>query len=156
MEKKGNKKKFINLVFILIMVSFVIIITVNATSCTLFKKKGNSTKATTEKATEGTKVFGPTFDLGEMIVNLSDEGQARYAKMSVAFELKDEKALEEAKKRDPQIRDMVVELIGSETSEEILSLDTRNALKQEILKKINTQFAGDLLVQVFFTNILVQ
>ena len=76
--------------------------------------------------------------------------------MSVAFELEDEKKLEEVKKMDPLVRDIVVELLSAESSEKILSLDARNDLKKRILERVNENLAEGAVMQVFFTNVLVQ
>jgi flagellar FliL protein len=165
-----NKKKFFNLIIVIIIVGIVMFLAINSSSCSLFKKKdataatnADGTKTTTtEKAEtaeakkEVKKPFGPSFDLGEIIVNLSDAGQARYAKMSVAFELEDEKTLIEAEEMDPLIRDIVVELLSSESSEKILSLTSRNDLKKRILDRVNEHFEEGKVMQVFFTNVLVQ
>jgi flagellar protein FliL len=165
-----NKKKIFNLVFVIAIVGLITFLAVNSSSCQLFKKKdatvvtnADGTKTATAETTktvetkkEEKKAFGPTFDLGEIIVNLSDAGQARYAKMSVAFELENEKTLEEATKMDPLIRDIVVELFSGESSEKILSLSARNDLKIRIMDRVNEHFAEGKVMQVFFTNVLVQ
>ena len=52
--------------------------------------------------------FGPVFNVGEVIVNLSDVGQARYVKVEVVLELSDEETLKEVEKRTPQIRDIII------------------------------------------------
>jgi flagellar protein FliL len=167
---KPNKKKLFNLLFVIVIVGLIMFLAVNSSSCQLFKKKDAATETnaagetvvvaevakTAETKKEEKKVFGPTFDLGEIIVNLSDAGQARYAKMSVAFELEDEKTLEEATKMDPLIRDIVVELFSGESSDKILSLPARNDLKNRIMERLNEHFAEGKVVQVFFTNVLVQ
>ena len=173
-----NRKKFLNLIVVIILVGLVMFLALNSSSCQLFKKKdatvvtnADGTKTTiaagaktttTEKAKtpetkkEEKKKFGPTFDLGEIIVNLSDAGQARYAKMSVAFELENAKTLIEAEEMDPLIRDIVVELLSGESSEKILSLTARNELKTRIMERINEHFEEGKVLQVFFTNVLVQ
>ena len=173
-----NRKKLLNLIFVTAIVGLIMFLALNSSSCQLFKKKdatvvtnADGTKTTiaagaktttTEKAKtpetkkEEKKKFGPTFDLGEIIVNLSDAGQARYAKMSVAFELQDAKTLIEAEEMDPLIRDIVVELLSGESSEKILSLAARNDLKKRIMDRVNEHFAEGKVMQVFFTNVLVQ
>jgi len=157
-----NRKKLLNLIFVTAIVGLIMFLALNSSSCQLFKKKAASGETTAESIKtaetkkEEKKEFGPTFDLGEIIVNLSDEGQARYAKMSVAFELKDEKMLKEVEKMDPLVRDIVVELLSGESSEKILSLSTRNDLKKRIMERVNENFTEGAVMQVFFTNVLVQ
>jgi flagellar protein FliL len=100
--------------------------------------------------------FGPVLDLGEMIVNLSDEGQARYAKIVVVLEFDNGEGLEEANKRDPQIRDIVVELLSSEKAGEILSLDGRKDLKKRIAQRINSVMCEGIVEEIYFTTVVVQ
>lgn len=100
--------------------------------------------------------FGPTMDLGEMIINLSDTGQARYAKMVVVLEFSDEIAAEHGKIRDPQIRDIVTEIIGEKVSVDILSLESRNILKNEIIERINAVLPEGTVREVYFTTVIVQ
>ena len=156
-----NRKKLLNLIFVTAIVGLIMFLALNSSSCQLFKKKGATGETTAEGAKTAEtkkekKEFGPTFDLGEIIVNLSDEGQARYAKMSVAFEVEDEKMLGEVEKMDPLVRDIVVELLSAESSEKILSLTSRNDLKKRITDRVNENFEEGAVVQVFFTNVLVQ
>lgn len=154
-----NKSKLLNLIFVLIIVCLAVFLAINAISCKLFNKDKDSEQAaaqTIEANNDGDKPFGATFDLGEIIVNLADTGQARYAKISIVFELEGEGALEEAQSRDPQIRDLVVEMLSSETSEKLLSIDERNALKKRIIDEINKDFNTGTVVELYFTSVLVQ
>lgn len=100
--------------------------------------------------------FGPVLNLGEMVINLADEGQARYAKMAVVLEFDGDKGLEEANKREPQIRDIVIELLGGEKAISILSLEDRNDLKKRIRERINSEMSDGRVETVYFTTVIVQ
>ncbi|MBN2072700.1 MAG: flagellar basal body-associated FliL family protein [Actinobacteria bacterium] len=104
----------------------------------------------------GVEEFGPVLDLGEMIVNLSDEGQARYAKMVVVMEFDGEEGLAEATRRDPQIRDIVIELLSSEKAANILSLEGRSDLKKRIKERINSVMSVGSVKKIYFTTVVVQ
>ncbi len=66
------------------------------------------------------------------------------------------KCLTEVEKMDPMVRDIVVELLSGESSEKILSLSARNDLKKRIMERVNENLAEGAVMQVFFTNVLVQ
>ncbi len=100
--------------------------------------------------------MGPTYDFGEMIVNLSDEGTARYIKINIVLEMDGPKALVEAEKRDPQMRDIIIRLLSTETAEGMLSLDGRDRLKKELIEEINTRFIQGEVAEMYYTIILVQ
>jgi flagellar FliL protein len=109
-----------------------------------------------EKKETNQTLFGPTYDAGEIIVNLADMGQARYAKIQTVFELPDEKTLDEIKKREPQIKDAIIEIFSSKQAEQFLEIKSRNEIKQEILNKINLILKSGKVKNVYFTNIVVQ
>ncbi len=163
MRLNNNKqaKKYIIILSVIILIAAMIIPSLS--SCKLFNKDKSSDDAKSkesskkEESSENTgSEFGPVFDLGEIIINLADAGQVRYAKMSVAIELDNETTLAEAQKRDPQIRDTVIELISKETAEKILSPDSRKDLKNEIMDNINKNLSEGEVTSVYFTTILVQ
>lgn len=109
-----------------------------------------------EEDVSGEEEFGPVLDLGEMIVNLSDEGQARYAKMVVVMEFDGEEGLTEATRRDPQIRDIVIELLSSEKAMDILALDGRSDLKKRIKERVNSVMTAGAVKKIYFTTVVVQ
>jgi flagellar FliL protein len=163
MKLNNNKQAKKYIIFLGVIILITVMIIPSLSSCKLFNKDKSSDDA---KSKEGSKKeessentgseFGPVFDLGEIIINLADAGQVRYAKMSVAIELDNETTLAEAQRRDPQIRDTVIELISKETAEKILSPDSRKDLKNEIMDNINKNLSEGEVTSVYFTTILVQ
>jgi flagellar protein FliL len=105
---------------------------------------------------EQAKEIGPTFDFGEMIINLSDEGSARYVKVNIVIELDGPKALAEAEKRDPQMRDIIIRLLSTETAEEMLSLEGRDRIKRKLIEEFGARFIQGKVAEVYYTVVLVQ
>jgi len=100
--------------------------------------------------------FGPVFNVGEVIVNLSDVGQARYVKVEVVLELSDEETLKEVEKRTPQIRDIIIEIFSGQTAGNILDQQGKDSIKAEIIKSINLVLGIGEVKEVYFTTIVVQ
>ena len=100
--------------------------------------------------------FGPVFNVGEAIVNLSDVGQARYVKVEVVLELSDEETLKEVEKRTPQIRDIIIEIFSGQTAGNILDQQGKDSIKAEIIKSINLVLGIGEVKEVYFTTIVVQ
>ncbi|MDD3777171.1 MAG: flagellar basal body-associated FliL family protein [Actinomycetota bacterium] len=101
-------------------------------------------------------VFGPTYDVGEIIVNLADLGQARYGKAEVVLELAAESSLEEIKTRNPQIRDIVIDIFSSQESTDLLDQQGKEEVKKKIKSSINQILSSGKVEQVYFTTIVVQ
>ncbi|OPL12370.1 MAG: hypothetical protein AVO38_15070 [delta proteobacterium ML8_D] len=100
--------------------------------------------------------FGPVFNVGEVIVNLSDVGQARYVKVEVVLELSDEETLKEVEKRTPQIRDIIIEIFSGQTAGNILDQQGKDSIKAEIIKSINLVLGIGEVKEAYFTTIVVQ
>ncbi|MDD5660188.1 MAG: flagellar basal body-associated FliL family protein [Actinomycetota bacterium] len=110
-----------------------------------------------DKAIEETEViFGPTFETGEIIVNLADLGQARYAKIQTVLELSNEETSDEINTRSPQIRDIVIEIFSSKQAEELLDLKIRDDIKKEIFDRINSVLKKGTVNNVYFTTMVIQ
>ncbi len=105
---------------------------------------------------EEPNVFGPTFNVGEVIVNLADIGQARYAKAEVVLELDAQETFEEVNARSPQVRDIVIEIFSGQKASDILELEGREQIKNEIAGRINQVINVGRVEEVYFTTIVVQ
>lgn len=105
---------------------------------------------------------GPTYPISAQVYNLAENG--RFLKATLVLELnhegKSEKQMavlmEEIKKRDPQVRDIVIRIINGRTFGEVNSPQGKTALKEEIAKKLNAVLASGELKQVLFTSFEMQ
>lgn len=137
MTKKYSKR--IILIVALLLLSFFLL------SCSDNGQKGKEER-----------LFGPTFNVGEIIVNLADIGQARYAKAEVVLELSNDSALEEVQLRSPQIRDIVIEIFSSQQASVLLDLEGKEEIKNKIMARINPVLTSGSVEEVYFTTIVVQ
>ncbi len=105
---------------------------------------------------------GPTYLLTDQVYNLAEPG--RFLKATLVLEMdnegKSEKQMaalmEEVKKRDPQLRDIVIRTINGRTFGEVNSPQGKTALKDELVKRINTVLASGELKHVLFTTFAMQ
>src|SRR5690554_3600128 len=58
--------------------------------------------------TKNTKDLGPTFNLGEFVVNLSGSGGYQFIRASIVVEVDEQTVIDELEKRSPQIRDIII------------------------------------------------
>ncbi|MCO5099837.1 MAG: flagellar basal body-associated FliL family protein [Burkholderiaceae bacterium] len=80
----------------------------------------------------------PVFvSLEQFTVNLSDEGGERFAQIGVTLEVADERVDKALRARMPAVRNSVLLLISSKKSEELLTLDGKKRLAEQIAATAN-------------------
>ena len=99
--------------------------------------------------------IGPILSLEPFIINVSGDSQ-RFVKISVAMELKNEKAVESTKKMTPVIRDIMLSVLGTKRPEVFMDVNGRAAMKKELFDGVNRLFADSGLKAVYITDIIMQ
>jgi flagellar FliL protein len=100
---------------------------------------------------------GPMMAYSSFLVNLADAGGKRYLKFSLSIELSKHKNFQqEVEYKDAKIKDIIISIISSKTFEEINTPQGKIALKQELLRRLNTIMSGGKVEDVFFTEFVVQ
>ncbi|MBI4630665.1 MAG: flagellar basal body-associated FliL family protein [Chloroflexi bacterium] len=116
---------------------------------------------------------GMMYETGTKIVNLADPGGRRYLKISVVLEFAPHDpafysltgeaktaALAEFGKemasKKPIIDDLLNTLLASKTFDKVYTVDGKDALRQEIVLRINTLLPQQKLMFVYFTEFVVQ
>lgn len=89
-------------------------------------------------------------------VNLTGPQGNKYAKVDVEIEVDDDFVKEEIERLRPKIRDFILVVLSSKTSDQIESIDGRNFLREEIRNKINGYLSRGQVKNVFFTQFIVQ
>jgi len=114
---------------------------------------------------------GPIYLVESRTVNLADNGGRKYLKVSLALEFNE--ALPEgggghgpgpiagwrqhiADSIGPQINDVLTMLLSSSTSEELLTTEGKEHLKEAILHDLNHALHADRILHVFFTDFIIQ
>ena len=63
---------------------------------------------------------------------------------------------EEIKKREPQLRDILVSSISSKTSSELQTVEGKEALKKELKQKMSAVLTSTEVLNVFFESFAIQ
>jgi len=90
------------------------------------------------------------------IVNLADPELTMYARVSLTLEVSGPEVIMEVQKREPIIRDAIIEILSNKTSRELRTPEGREQLKLEVIKRINTILVQGGVRNVYFTEFVVQ
>jgi flagellar protein FliL len=108
-----------------------------------------------ETAKKKTEV-GPILPLDPFVFNLSGN-QTKFAKVSVAVEMKDTKVMEEAKKMIPVIRDGILTVLSAKSPDVLLDMASRDKIKKELQEHLKGVFHVENGVQaVYITDMVIQ
>ncbi len=116
---------------------------------------------------------GLMFDTGTKIVNLADPGGRRYLKVAIVLEFAPHDAefytlageertaamtlfSDDMGLKKPIVDDLLNTLISSKTFDEIYTVDGKDALRQDIIYRINILLPSEHLMYVYFTEFVVQ
>ncbi len=101
-------------------------------------------------------MLGAIFSLDAFIVNIGDGDRDRYLKLKADLELTNDTVAEEIDQRLPQIRDLVISLLGSKSFDDVRSIEGKDLLREEMLRRINALLVTGKARSVFFTEFVVQ
>ncbi|MCO4792728.1 MAG: flagellar basal body-associated FliL family protein [Bacteriovoracaceae bacterium] len=116
-------------------------------------------KAEMEKATEGSpddsgearEEDGALFPLETFTANLAQgDGPRRFVRLNAVLKFSKSSSEEEFKARKPQIRDAIIRTLNSKRPEELLKVEGKNYLKEEIKAAINAFMVDGHVIDVFY------
>lgn len=148
---------FAFLITIVISATILIIVFKAPKTKTIVVKEPQNVRAV-EGGGGGSEEIGPLVPLGnEIIVNLlSEDGSEHYLKINVTVEVDNEKVKEEATKRVPQIRDLVISILRSKTKEKIDQKEGKESIRSEIISSINSHLVLGKVRNIFFEDFVIQ
>jgi flagellar basal body-associated protein FliL len=120
-------------------------VTMAATEGVMSEKKGGSDEADA----------GAFLKLKNFVTDLADKDRLRYVDVSISLGLKDEKAVEEAKKIEPAIRDHILGQLRKMTSAELAGAQGKEKLAETLQKGLSELMRGQLKA-VYVTDLVVQ
>lgn len=102
--------------------------------------------------------------LDPLLVNLADEGESTYLKLSITLQVEDSVATKDSKTASNKsgddvvaaVRDTALTILGQETANNLLAQDGKEHLKAELLKALNEHNPGIKVKKILFTDFLVQ
>ncbi|MCK5882150.1 MAG: flagellar basal body-associated FliL family protein [Bacteriovoracaceae bacterium] len=100
---------------------------------------------------EAIKDDGILFPLEGFVANLAQgDGPRRYLRMNVVLKFNKDSNEEEFKARKPQIRDSIIGIVNSKRPSDLLKLEGKNFLKEEIKAAINTFLVDAQVIDVYY------
>jgi flagellar FliL protein len=99
---------------------------------------------------------GVMVDLRVFTVNLADKGTDAYARVAITLELSNEKVKQEVDKRMPIIKNAIIDVISSKTSDFVRTPEGREALRLELIKRLNIILVEGGVRNIYFTEFVVQ
>lgn len=160
-EKAGSETK--KLMLIVIIISAVFLGIMGAGFYVLWHKASShdpqieqKQEKDAEEEKDDSDIIKPVHSLDTFIVNLADRGGTRYLRATMDMELSDEKTKAEIEKRLPQIRDAILTIIPSKSIKDINTIEGKTALRDEIMKKINTFIKKGRVTNIYFTEFVIQ
>ncbi len=146
--KKSNKK------MMLIIIIAVVAVALAAGGFFLVPKfMGGGSK---EKKEETKAEEGAMFSLDPFVVNLNDAGGPKFLKVSIQLELSSPTLMEKAKQKSPQMRDAIITLLTSKTSESLFPPEGKLQLKDEINARMNQIMGPNTVKNVYLTDFVMQ
>ncbi|PKM81945.1 MAG: hypothetical protein CVU88_03600, partial [Firmicutes bacterium HGW-Firmicutes-13] len=92
--------------------------------------------------------------LENFIVNLAE--QRRYLKIGIVLSYFDGELGEELDRREPQIKDKIIDILWGKSLEEIYTDNFLQEIKGEIVREINSVIRRGKIEEVYFTEFIIQ
>lgn len=94
---------------------------------------------------------GILFPLDGFTANLAQgDGPRRFVRLNTVLKFSKESSEEEFKSRKPQIRDAIISTLNSKRPEDLLKLEGKNYLKEEIKAAINNFLVDGKVIDIFY------
>lgn len=149
--KEPKKKKSKKLILIIIIAVAVL---AGGTGAFFFVTKSGGEKQ--KKEEEAKKEEGVMFALDPFVVNLSDQSGNKFLKVSMQLELVGPAVMEKAKVKTPQLRDAIITLLTSKTSETLMSPEGKLQLKDEVNIMVNQILGDNSVKNAYLTEFVMQ
>lgn len=112
-----------------------------------------------EKSVEIARVAvkrGVMFPAWSLVINLADANVPRFLKVTFTFELDRAITVAEMQEKEPIIKDAVIGLISSKTMSDLRGYEAQLVLKEEIISRINAILETGRIINVYFTEFIIQ
>ncbi len=91
-----------------------------------------------------------------LTINLADPGTPRYLRLGIDVEATSQQAVNDIKNNNAKIRDAIIILLSSKKYDDLASADGKFTLKHEIISRMNQILGAPRIVQIYFTDFVVQ
>ena len=146
------QKKKLPLKKLIIIGVAVLIVAVGATVGAIYYKKMSDKKEQVQQQVPVAAVW----PMEPFIVNILDQGTDRYLKIVVELEISDKNCIAELNQLKPKMRDNVLDLLSSKSYKDIVDINGKQRLRDEIMMWLNSFLTGGKIAKVYFTEFVVQ
>ncbi|AEM78808.1 flagellar FliL protein [Thermoanaerobacter thermohydrosulfuricus] len=91
---------------------------------------------------------------GEFITNLKGDG--KFVKATIELQVADKNILKTLEERNPQIRDLIIQILRGKTEQDVEGPEGQEKLKNDIKNEINKIIGEGKIVNVYFDEFIVQ
>ena len=105
---------------------------------------------------ETSEISGPVIELDPFVVNLDEPGTARYLRAKVQLEVADAAAGASVTKSMLLVRDIILGHLSGLKLADTLGAQAKEAVRTEMMKKLEEQLGGKKIKRMFFTEWVVQ
>lgn len=148
-EKPKSSKKML---FIILPVVLLLLGGGGAFAYFKFFKGGDEAGAAAKKADEQSVVQ----EMDTFMVNLADAGGRRFLKVTMRAKLNSSQLSDEFKARSFEMRDVVLTILTSKESEDVAKPEDKSNLKKEIIASLNKILRKGQVLDIYFTEFLIQ
>lgn len=92
----------------------------------------------------------------DLVVNPAQSRGTRFLVVSVAFEVDDAEAAARLSARDAELRDVLLDVLGNKTVEELADVSRRESLKEELRAAAQTLLAGGQVHRIYLPLFVIQ
>lgn len=117
----------------------------------LVKEEMKKMEDSQDKIGQAKEQDGILFPLEGFTANLAqDDGPRRFLRLNAVLKFSVNSSEEEFKARKPQIRDAIISLINAKRPDDLLKLEGKNFLKEEIKSSINSFIIDGSVIDVYY------
>ena len=100
--------------------------------------------------------YGVFYQFDGITANTIGQDGSHFLMMNLGVEAPEETIIEELKSREIVARDTVLKLLSVRSAEELILLETRNELKEEVRNAFNGILSEGQITRVYFTQYVLQ
>lgn len=107
-----------------------------------------------EEADDEHALGGAVLPLETFIVNLQVKGS--FLKTSIQLEFAEPQLPPTMEKDIPKVRDSIIRILSSKAAADILSVEGKEALREDLIEAINQSLGSEDVVDAYFTEFIIQ
>ena len=113
-------------------------------------------KTPTVMSEQPKEAVGVICEMDTFMVNLADPGGKRFLKATMKLKVSSPEALEECKSRNFELRDMLLILLSGRETQEVATVQDKLDLKKQLIETLNRALRRGQVMDVYFTEFLIQ